>query len=223
MTPERFPCFSQPVPAHTHPAPQSHRTKAWLTAFQVPKLHGEPPADGVPAWGSSEHALVRSRAALRALAPGLPPYLACATTEQHRVFLFRDRAAATHRHGELPRTLPGSPNDDFRRVGLLRPEEDGGPEAAPEVPHVLGDCALPVHSSHSSFSPLLLPPLPFLLALSRFPLFSFQRTFLPPQTPSRLCSFFKSVSRHRLASLGSSGWPFTTFAFIFKNDYFSIK
>lgn len=100
----------------------------------------------------------------------LRPHLAGATPEQHRVFLLRARAAAAHRHGLLPRTLRGSPSDDFRHgaSGTGRVRWPGGGQRPPtrvrqkasalQTPLTAVSPPLsPLHLSSSSFS-FFFPP-----------------------------------------------------------------
>lgn len=120
------------------------------------------------------------------------PHLAGATPEQHRIFLLGARSATAHRHGLLPRTLPGSLNDDFRHgaSGTGRVRWPGGSQRPPTrfqlTPPTSVFSLSPLHLSSSSF---------FFLT---FPSVFFQFIFLPP---ALFFSFFKS------ASLYSLGWP----------------
>lgn len=107
----------------------------------------------------------------------LRPHLTSATPEQHRVFLLGARAAAAHRHGLLPRTRPMTTS----AVGLLGPEEYGGPEAARDLPHA-------PNSRLPRLSLLLFLPSTCLLALSLYFSLSFLPIYFPPSSPFHFSS-----------------------------------
>lgn len=176
MAPIWLPCFSQPVPVPAHP----------LTITQdqsvAHSLAGLRAASGA-ACGCGPSSRART-ASVSGSAPsasaGPRPHLAGATPEQHCIFLLGARAATAHRHGLLPRTLPGSPNDDFRHgaSGTGRVRWPGGSQRPPTRSQLIPPTSVfslsPLHLSSSSFFYLSLCFLPIYFPPSSPFLFIFQ-------------------------------------------------